>query len=176
MSHKIKELDTRLNGIKPSNAFYSKFKNNGSENFKVDGSVTPVTFAIEDLPAGQMLLLQSVSFLLGADDVLDVDKFGDINGLANGILFETKNPGMAIQNNADIFLLSSQQVTSTAGQGSNTFTLIQGRWNFQDSFGGNGLIMMNMDDLKITVRDDLTAMSYFKVSCHGILLEENQDA
>ena len=74
---------------------------------------------------------------------------------------------------ADVLLISSQQTLSTAGTGNNTFTLLNGRWDFTDTFGNNGPMLMSKEELRIGIRDDLSLASFFKVSCHGILVEEN---
>lgn len=174
MSIKISEVFQELKGIKSTDGFYAKFKSAGVENMKVDGSSTPVVFTLEDLPEEQIILVQSISFLIGADEIIDLEKFADITApLVNGILFEAGAANSTIRNNADVFLISSEQVTNTAGEGVNTFTLINGRWDFTDTFGDNGPMLMNKDQLKITIRDNLTSASFFKVACHGILIEEN---
>lgn len=174
MSIKISEVFQELKGIKSDDGFYVKFESSGSDNMKVDGSSTPVLFTLEDLPNEQMILVQSISFLIGADEILDLSKFSDITlPLTNGILFEAGAANAIIKDNADVFLISSHQVTSTAGEGVNTFTLINGRWDFTDTFGDNGPMLMRKEDLKITIRDNLTTASFFKVACHDILIEGN---
>lgn len=174
MPIKISEVFQELKGIKSTDGFYYKFKSSSSEDLKVDGGSTPVVFTLEDLPEEQMILVQSISFLIVADEIIDLEKFADITApLVNGILFEAGAANSTIRNNADVFLISSEQVTSTAAGGTNTFTLINGRWDFTDTFGDNGSILMNKDQLKITIRDDLTTASFFKVACHEIIIEEN---
>lgn len=173
MAIKMRNVTTSIKGIKSDDGFYAKFKNNGSEDIGVNGSSTPVTFTLEDLPADQKILLQSVSFLVGADENLDLGNFGDVNGpLANGVLFEAGDASAIIKDNGDIFLISSSQFTQTVGLLA-PFTLISGRWDFTDTFGENGPMIMTADSLKITIRDNLSGISYFKVACHGILLEDN---
>lgn len=168
---KISEVRTDVKGIKSNEGFYAKFKNNESENIGVNGSSTHITFTLEDLPADQKILLQSVSFLVGADENLDLGNFGDVNGpLTNGVLFEAGDASAIVKDNGDIFLISSSQFTQTVGL-LNPFTLIAGRWDFTDTFGENGPMIMRADSLKITIRDNLSGISYFKVACHGILLQ-----
>ena len=77
-----------------------------------------------------------------------------------------------IKDNADAMLLSSAISQHTAGVGATAITSLYGTWDFTESFGGNGLLV-KANDLKIVIQDDLTGMNYFKVSAHGILLEEN---
>lgn len=174
MSQPISKVTVDLKGIKPNDGFYAKFKNEGSESLGVDGSVTPVVFTLEDLPTDQKILIQSISFLMGADEVLDLDNFGDVSGpLTNGILFEAGEASAVIKDNADVFLISSQQHTSTAGSGGNTYTVISGRWDFSDTFSDNGSMLFDLDSFKITIRDNLSGITLFRVSIHGILLEDN---
>ena len=174
MGVKISQVYQSIKGIRSNEGFYVKFKNNGNEDMRVNGSLSvPIVFTLEDLPEGQMILIQSISFLIGTDAIIDLDKFAGILKLLNGIFFEAGLANTLISTNSDVLLISSEQTLVTAGTGSNTFTLLNGRWDFTDTFGDNGSMLLNKDNLKISIRDDMTGVKFFRVSCHGILIEEN---
>ena len=176
----VKYKDTSLSAkcIQTSDTFYVKFKNGGSDDLTVNGSVTPVEFTLEDLPETDFLL-QRVTFLIGADAIVALEDFGSIvGGLVNGVLFSANGdtPILAatvpIQTNGDAILISSNVELETVAFAAATATVIYGTWDFTETYNENAPIILNKD-LKIIVRDDLSAMDYFKVSCHGILLEKS---
>jgi len=163
-----------LNAVQTSDTFYAKFKNGGSDDLTVKGDITPVEFTLEDLPT-QDFLLQRVTFLIGAEELVTLDQFGNIAALANGVLFSANGDTPAItaevpiQTNGDAILISSNVELETISFAAVAATLIYGTWDFTETYNENAPIILNKD-LKIIVQDDLTGMDYFKVSCHGILL------
>ena len=170
------KLSQKIHAINSGGIFEAKVKNSGSEDLRVDGSTTPVNFILEDLVAGSDLILQRITFVIGADETLDLSKFGNIDALANGVSFEInanneeEKVTAIIKNNADTMLISTNVSQSTAGVGSNTITSLYGTWDFTEAYGSNGILVKN-NDLKITIRDDLTGMIFFKVSAHGIIVK-----
>ena len=93
MSLSINKARTDLRGINTSDVFYAEFKNGGSSDLAVNGS-TPIVFTLEDLPAGKSLLVTKITTALGADNTVDVDKFGSVAALTNGVAIQL-NPGTA---------------------------------------------------------------------------------
>jgi hypothetical protein len=108
--------------------------------------------------------------------VLDLAEFGNIAALANGILFRANGDTVpikaeaVIQTNGDAILISSHVEIEPASFAATTKTVISGTWDFTETYNDNAPVIKNKD-LKIIVQDDLLLMDYFKVSCHGILLE-----
>ena len=169
---KIIDITTELSAIRNEDGFFAKFKNNNSASMNVNGSATNVVFSLTDLPDNQNILLQSIGFVVGAGEILDLEKFGGLTALTNGILFTSGQNEVVITTNADVMLISSQTNIITAGTGSNTYSVIVGRWDFTDTLGGNAPIITNSNDLKITIRDNLSDVPFFQVACHGILIQE----
>jgi nicotinic acid mononucleotide adenylyltransferase len=163
-----------LNAVQTNDTFYAKFKNAGSDDMTINGT-TPVVFTLEDLPA-QDFLLQRVTFLIGADAIVSLDQFGSIDALVNGVLFSANGDTplitaeVPIQTNGDAILISSNVELETVSFAAVQATAIYGTWDFTETYNENAPIILNKD-LKIIIQDDLSGMDYFKVSCHGILLD-----
>lgn len=169
-----KDIRTEVTGIQSSDIFYSKFKNNGSDDATVDGSVTPVEFTLEDIPDGDFLL-KRITFLLGVDAILDLEKFGDITALTNGSVFAInkglpQERSLSNKTNGDIILSASDVEINTVSFAAVESSILYGVRDFRDVFE-NAPIIINKN-ISITVNDDLTAIKYFKISCHGILLSK----
>lgn len=171
----VKRVDTKLNAksVQTSDTFYAKFKNAGSDDMTINGT-TPVTFTLEDLPE-QDFLLQRVTFLIGADELVSLDQFGNIAALENGVLFSANGDTplitaeVPIQTNGDAILISSNVELETIAFAAVSATAIYGTWDFTETYNENAPVILNKD-LKIVIQDDLSGMDYFRVSCHGILL------
>lgn len=171
---KVSQTNVEVKGISSKDLFYAKFENAGSEDLRVNGSVTPVTFDLP-LPPTSEFLLERVTFAIGGDDIIDLSKFGSIAGLLNGVTFianagEDDEIETSIKNNGDIFLISTETNVSSVRFVAETKTIVYGSWDFTDSYGGNAPRIKD-NKLQIIVNDDLTAMEYFKVSAHGIVYD-----
>ena len=174
--HNVKKVNMELNvkAVQTNDTFYAKFKNGGDDDLTVNGGTTPVEFTLEDLP-NQDFLLQRVTFLIGADEIISLEQFGNISALVNGVLFSANSDTPAItaevpiQTNGDAILVSSNVELEAISFAAVQSTAIYGTWDFTETYNENAPIILNKD-LKITVQDDLSGMDYFKVSCHGILI------
>jgi len=181
MAHEIKisNIRTDIKGLAAEQAFYYKFKNGGSEDMRVNGSVTPVEFQVEDLTPVDYFLLTRISFVVTVSDVLDMDNFAGIAELTNGILF-IANQGVTghevsttLFDNADLILASTSiQIDQVRISGAAQVSQLHGVWNFPLSYGEHAPII-NGNNLKLIVRDDLSLVEYLKFSCHGIVLTDN---
>lgn len=180
MQHEVtvSKTNPEIKGISTGDIFFAKFKNGGSDNLAVDGSVTPVEFTLEDLPIGSNFLMERITFLIGADDVVDLEQFGGIARLANGVVFQANGDtagieaSATIQTNGDSILISSNVELESVVFGAIAKTAIYGTWDFSETYGENAPRILN-NDLKIIVNDDLLLVDYFKVSCHGIFFTNN---
>jgi hypothetical protein len=174
MITRYKDLRQNIEGIGTGDIFFAKFKNAGSDDMTIDGSVTPVEFTLEDLPETDFLL-QRVTFLIGADSIVELDQFGGIAALANGVLFAANQDTVevkaeaTIQTNGDAILISSNVELEAIAFAAVQASAVYGTWDFTETYNDHAPIILNKD-LKIVIRDNLTGVSYFKVSCHGILL------
>jgi len=107
-----------------------------------------------------------------------LDQFGSIAKLPIGILFSANGttPELvaeaSIQSNGDAMLISSRVAFDAVKQGATEATAIYGSWDFTETYNENAPIIL-AKDLRIIVRDDLRLMDYFRVSCHGIILEKS---
>lgn len=156
---KVSKVETNVEGIRTGDGFYSKFKSSGNESLAVNGSGASVEFILEDLDDNQKIAITNISFLLDVDPTLVYDKFGSINVLTEGLQFYLGEEPIVIKDNIDISLVSGG------------FTTYSGKFNTLELFGN--MIMTTKEALKIVINDNLTGLDYFKVACHGILIEEN---
>jgi hypothetical protein len=164
----INDVTQNICAIRSEDCFCVDFQHNGSTDMNVNGAVDSVEFRLSDLDDDQDILLQSISFVLAADELIDLTKFGNVAKLANGISFKAGDNSKIIYDNAGVMLISSNQFIAAAGVGVNIYTVIVGRWDFTDTFGGNAPVLMNSRNMKMIVQDDLSDIPLFRVSCHGI--------
>lgn len=157
---------TDLKAIRNTDIFYGKFTNNGSHSLCVNGLVTPKEFTLNsDVPDN--FILTRVEYLISQNDVLDIKKFGNLNELVNGVK-STIDWDIILNSNADIMLFATDSSLHSVKITGVTSTIINGNWCPFDAFG-NGLIA-NKNDLKITIRDDLSTLPFFEVWAVGIKL------
>ena len=152
--------------VRNSDIFYVKFKHNGNSMLNVNGSVTPVEFILEDLPVDNFLLTR-IDYLIAQDSVVDVKKFGNINALANGLLFEIDGQ-QVFKNNADIMLFASDLTLDSVKITGTTASVINGNWSPLDVY--QHAIICKKSDLKIIIRDDLTLIPHLEFGVSGIKL------
>ena len=160
---------SNLQMVRPEDIFYRKFTNGGSDDMGVDGSTTSVEFTLEELDTNQKILLHEVSFVVGADEIIELDKFGNVT-LINGVLFTVGDKVVTFESNTDVHLFSTEVHTETAGNGSNTISILTGHIQFKTAL--SGAILVESGDLKITIQDDMSGIEYFKVSASGVLIDD----
>ena len=163
---KIQQAKHNQLAVRNSDIFYVKFKHNGSSMLNVNGSVTPVEFALEDLPVDNFLLTR-IDYLISQDAIIDVKKFGNINALTNGLLFEIDGQ-QVFKNNADIMLFASDSTLDSVKITGTTASIINGNWSTLAIYGH--AIISRKSDLKIIIRDDLTAIPHLEFGVSGIKL------
>jgi hypothetical protein len=172
MAININNTVSEIKVVRNEDTFCKKFIHAGSEAMNVDGSETPVVFSVSDLDPGQRVVLQSISFALGAAATFDLEQFGNVAALANGIELTCGTNTRNIKDNADIFMFSSYYVLQSASPLlGDDYTAIMGRWDLTDTFGGNAPVIDNASDITITINDNLTSLPLFRMSCHGIKME-----
>jgi hypothetical protein len=165
----INDVTQNISAIRSEDCFCVDFQHNGSTDMNVNGAVNSVEFRLSDLDDDQDILLQSISFVLAADELIDLTKFGSVAKLTNGITFKAGENSKVIYDNAGVMLISSSQLIASTEIGvGNAYTVIVGRWDFTDTFGGNAPVLMNSRNMKMIVQDDLSDIALFRVSCHGI--------
>lgn len=166
---KIAKTMTDLEGIRNTEIFYRKFTFNGSPNLNVDGSVIPVEFKIED-PDLNDFIVTRVDYIISINETMDLNNFGDVPELTNGISFAIDG-NVIFKNNGDLLLFVSDATIDSAKIEGTLTSIINGHWSLEASFQ-NGLIA-NKDLLKITINDNLSSIAFFQVAVSGIKLEEN---
>jgi len=158
--------------MQSSDIFYAKFTNNGSDSMNINGT-TPVIFTLEDIPDGDFIL-ERVTFLIGADIIVDLDKFGDIDELTNGVKLSI-NEGLVQErtlinkNNGDVLLSISFSTIDSTSFASTEHSVINGVRDYKELFGSGVAVIDN--NISVTIQDDLSSVKYFKVSCHGVLID-----
>jgi hypothetical protein len=160
----INNVTTEIDGIRGENVFYAYFTNNGNKSLCVNGT-TPKEFTLEELDC-DMFLVNRVDYLISQDEAIDLSKFGSLTSLTNGILFSVGNS--TFKTNGDIMMFATDSSVSSVKISGTTSSIISGHWDVSQSFG-NGLLI-NKDDLKITVRDNLSTLQYLQFAVSGIKL------
>jgi hypothetical protein len=136
-----------------------------STNMNINGSATPVTFSWEPNPAYGLIQIQKIKMVIVADNITNFFDFANRTALANGvdIIGETiagQFPYATLKQNIDF-------VQYTTKGGSSSFNL-NGN-NTQDILVLElfaSLPILKTDGLKynVVINDDLTSLSYMKVS------------
>lgn len=144
-------------------------KNGGSEDLRVDGSSTPVTFSYEADVSNNIVLVGFV-FCMSATSVdLDGDSFASGNALSTGILVKTTiNSGTVIELpllklNEDFLRLLEHSLHQGGVDDNMTGTFKLG--------GRSVLVAGSSDKIEVTVQDDLTAallgLKYLTCTVYG---------
>jgi hypothetical protein len=151
--------------------FRQKVTNGGSDNLRVNGSVTPVEFTVNADPAKD-LAIDEIRFVLTANNIkTNGGNFGPISLLANGLLLEVTSLGVTttvanVKLTEDFFRLYSPGGVNLDRTGASDI-LSAGLF-----FGGAVILEGGTaDQIKVTVRDNLSSaqFNYFTVTVHGVL-------
>lgn len=159
---------TNLSFIRSEDIFYRKFTNNGSANLAVDGSVTPVIFSLENLEMDRFILTR-LEYLISVNSSLDVEEFGDISELVNGVEVSI-GKSVPFKNNADILLFGADNSIIATKISGTTVSIINGHWNANGAYQ-NGLHSIK-DNIFVKIQDDLSNIKYFEMAVFGIKLGE----
>ena len=155
---------TNTNAIPNHDIFYSKFKLNGSSSLNVNGT-TPKVFRLEDLTMDN-IILNRVDFLISAGTDIDLTNFGGLT-LTNGVQFNIDGSQL-FKTNGDIMLFASDVSMHSAKIEGQLRTIINGHWDLLKAFQ-NGLVC-KVEDLTITIQDNLSTLNFFEISATGIKL------
>lgn len=157
-----------LKGIPASNIASLRFKNLTVDNMNVNGSVTPQVFTAS-VPAGYKFIAYRVLFYIEGATAFDSILFGNLPKLTNGILFELDEAQVVFQDNLDIVLRTHRFFGVEAF--SKLTRQINGAWALDEVTGGDGIILQGSPT--ITIRDNLSTLTIFKVEIQGELYEQN---
>lgn len=155
---------TNTNAIPNHDIFYTKFKLNGSSALNVNGT-TPKVFRLEDLTMDN-IILNRVDFLISAGTDIDLTNFGGLT-LANGVQFNIDGSQL-FKTNGDIMLFASDASVYSAKVEGTLTTIINGHWDLLKAFQ-NGLVC-KVEDLTITIQDNLSSLNFFEISASGVKL------
>ena len=155
---------TNTNAIPNHDIFYTKFKLNGSSALNINGT-TPKVFRLEDLTMDN-IILNRVDFLISAGTDIDLTKFGGLT-LTNGVQFNIDGSQL-FKTNGDIMLFASDASIYSAKVEGTLTTIINGHWDLVKAFQ-NGVVC-NVEDLTITIQDNLSSLNFFEVSASGVKL------
>lgn len=155
---------TKVNAIPNDDIFYTKFKLNGSSSLNVDGT-TPKVFRLEDLTMDN-IILNRVDFLMSAGTDIDLTDFGGLT-LTNGVQLNIDGSQL-FKTNGDILLFATDASIYSAKIEGTLTTIINGHWDLTKAFQ-NGVVC-NVEDLTITIQDNLSTLNFFEVSATGIKL------
>jgi hypothetical protein len=145
-------------------------KNAGSPEMNVNGSVTPVVFEYV-VASDKYFGIAEINIVI-SDGAITPTKFGGITALSNGILWQVVDasntlvfdfcPGGSIKQNAEFANVGGSVIILTGGADQISIT-----WHAATS--GISAIIQNGWKLRITVRDDLTGLAYFRAAVTGVL-------
>lgn len=155
---------TKVNAIPNDDIFYTKFKLNGSSSLNVDGT-TPRVFTLEDLNMDN-IILNRVDFLISAGTDIDLTNFGGVT-LTNGVQLNIDGSQL-FKTNGDILLFATDSSIYSAKVEGTLTTIINGHWDLPKAFQ-NGVVC-NVEDLTITIQDNLSTLNFFEVSASGVKL------
>lgn len=138
-------------------------RDGSAANLNVDGSGTPAVYSLEP-GAGEIHYVSEIAFYISDPGANDELEFGNLNAeLTNGLLIEQEINGTDyqlanIKNNIDITLIFNQAPSSTPPGQSATYSGVV-ELDIPIELKGD-----DSDKLKVTVRDDLTAVKALFVS------------
>lgn len=155
---------TNTNAIPNHDIFYTKFKLNGNSALNVNGTV-PKVFTLEDLSMDN-IILNRVDFLISTGTDIDLTNFGGLT-LTNGVQFNIDG-NQLFKTNGDILLFATDSSIYSAKVEGTLKTIINGHWDLLKAFQ-NGLVC-KVEDLTITIQDNLSSLNFFEVSASGVKL------
>lgn len=155
--------------LKERDAFYLKLKSNGDSSLLVDGSITPIEFTLEDATFNKFGITR-FDYALSSTEIVSLSGFGSNGALANGLLFQAGDEQIEIKTNGDLFLLGTDNTTSSTRIQEVTVGLINGSYSFINAYGA--MLETNVNDFKVTVQDNLSANDFFEISISGVILDD----
>jgi len=155
---------TNTNAISNHDIFYTKIKLNGSPSLNIDGT-DPKIFTLEDLTMDN-IILNRVDFLISAGTDIDLTDFGGLT-LTNGVQLNIDGSQL-FKTNGDILLFATDSSIYSAKVEGTLRTIINGHWDLLKAFQ-NGLVC-KVEDLTITIQDNLSTLNFFEISATGIKL------
>jgi hypothetical protein len=145
-----------------------------SLNLNVDGSTTPVTFQIRGSGPGSNLSINitRLMFVMECDTRVDLNKFGDLSALINGLVLRRSN-GITrnifnLKRNSDFVTLAYDLQmfdASNPAQGVNGIAS-RNTYNGEDK-RGTVLQLLPGDSLDLIVQDDLSGLELFQIQGQG---------
>lgn len=159
-----------MTGVQADRQLFKFFKNGGSADLNVDGSVTPVEFTVQSTNGKDWLVREIVVHM--QDGGMTPTEFGGLGAaLTNGLLIEVRNKttdavilditgGHPIEDNGEFaHLMSTSSGLIIAAAGDDDFHAVI---DFHD-----GMIVASGEKVVVTVQDDLQALTEFHMILHG---------
>lgn len=163
----IRQAETEIDIIANDSIFYRHFTNNFNESLAVDGSTTPVRYTLENLDDTDDFILTRIDFLISVGDIVDINEFGNLPELANGLLFNVDGQ-RNFQSNGDLMLFMTDATIDSVKLEGVAQSIINGHWDVRKAFL-NGLVC-EKDKLYLEVRDNLSTIDYLKFTASGLKL------
>jgi hypothetical protein len=157
---------------------YEQLLNSGSKDLTVNGSVTPVVFSYS--PGSGTVRLTGISLILRDEGTTDLNKFGVLSALTNGLLMQysisSSDYTLAnMKDNSDVANVFSdvQHFGNSATLSILSVVTPQGWGNSTNIFKGklllrNGVILTDSDSIKVTVRDNISNVDHLEI---GVFVE-----
>lgn len=145
-----------------------------SRDLNVDGSTTPVTFQIRGAGPTSELAINITRFMFSmeCDTSLDLNKFGDLTALTNGLVLRRSN-GITrnifnIKRNSDFVILAYDLTMYDATHPIQAVNGLASRYTFNgEDKHGTVLQLLPGDSLDLIVQDDLSDLEIFQVMGQG---------
>lgn len=152
--------------ISNQDIFFRSFKHNGSKNLNIDGSVIPIEFNLLSDLTVEKVILNRIDFIISCGSAINLSNFASLAApLTNGVYFVIDG-NQIFKNNGDIMLFATDAGTETGKVQSVDTSFINGHWDLLKTY--NNGVVCNVADLKIIIRDNLSAINYFQVTASGI--------
>jgi hypothetical protein len=145
-----------------------------SRDLNVDGSTTPVTFQIRGSGPSSNLAVNITRFMFSMECAtrLNLNDFGDLDQLSNGLVFRRTN-GVTrnifnIKRNSDFITLAYDLQLFDATNPAQGVNGLASRYTFNgEDKHGTVLQLLPGDSLDLIVQDDLSGLSLFRVMGQG---------
>ncbi len=136
---------------------------------------SPISFEYISDKENHNYILRYVSMYMGDNGGFEIGKFGSLDPLPNGVLFQVDGVSITMpwKTNADIYQ-DFTDVRTVASLGNERRQLAT-KWALHESLGGVGLEVPYGAKVEAIIQDDLQGLDFFYMKIHGYYKPVNSD-
>jgi len=145
-----------------------------SRELNIDGSTTPTEFKIQGAGTGSNIAINITRFMFSmeCDTAVDLNKFGDLTALTNGIVLRRSNGQTRnifnVKRNSDLVELAYDVTFYDSSNPSQGVDGVSCRYTFNgEDKHGTALQLLPGDSLDLLVQDDLSGLLKFRILGQG---------